>query len=80
MDLVFKALADPTRRALLDELFEQDGQNLVALSSKFDMTRVGIAKHLGLLAEAGLVATRRKGGRSSTTSTPSPSGSSTTGG
>ena len=61
MDLVFKALADPTRRALLDELFAQDGQSLVALYSKFDMTRVGIAKHLGLLEEAGLVATRRKG-------------------
>ena len=61
MDLVFKALADPTRRALLDELFDEDGQTLVALSSTFDMTRVGIAKHLGLLAEAGLVATRRQG-------------------
>ena len=61
MDLVFKALADPTRRALLDELFDQDGQTLVALSSKFDMTRVGIAKHLGLLADAGLVVTRRHG-------------------
>ena len=61
MDLVFKALADPTRRALLDELFAQDGQSLVALYSKFDMTRVGIAKHLGLLEEAGLVATRRQG-------------------
>ena len=61
MDLAFKALADPTRRALLDELFDQDGQTLVALSSKFDMTRVGIAKHLGLLADAGLVVTRRHG-------------------
>jgi uncharacterized protein YndB with AHSA1/START domain len=61
MDLVFKALADPTRRALLDELFDQDGQTLVALSSRFDMTRVGIAKHLGLLADAGLVVTRRHG-------------------
>ena len=61
MDLVFKALADPTRRALLDELFDQDGQTLVALSSKFDMTRVGIAKHLGLLADAGLVVTKRHG-------------------
>jgi uncharacterized protein YndB with AHSA1/START domain/DNA-binding transcriptional ArsR family regulator len=61
MDLVFKALADPTRRALLDELFDEDGQNLVALSSTFDMTRVGIAKHLGLLGEADLVTTRRKG-------------------
>ena len=61
MDLVFKALADPTRRALLDELFAQDGQSLVALYSKFDMTRVGVAKHLGLLADAGLVVTKRHG-------------------
>lgn len=58
---MFKALADPTRRALLDELFRQDGQTLVALYTRFDMTRVGVAKHLGLLAEAGLVTTRRKG-------------------
>ncbi|MGH3459164.1 ArsR/SmtB family transcription factor [Aeromicrobium sp.] len=61
MDLVFKALADPTRRALLDELFGEDGQTLVSLYSKFDMTRVGIAKHLGLLSEAGLVTTQRRG-------------------
>jgi uncharacterized protein YndB with AHSA1/START domain len=61
MDLVFKALADPTRRALLDELFAEDGQSLVALYSKFDMTRVGIAKHLGLLEAAGLVVSRRDG-------------------
>jgi uncharacterized protein YndB with AHSA1/START domain len=61
MDLVFKALADPTRRALLDELFRQDGQTLVVLCTRFDMTRVGVAKHLGLLAKAGLVTTKRKG-------------------
>jgi uncharacterized protein YndB with AHSA1/START domain len=61
VDLVFKALADPTRRALLDELFVEDGQTLAALSARFDMTRVGIAKHLGLLAEAGLVTTQRAG-------------------
>jgi uncharacterized protein YndB with AHSA1/START domain/DNA-binding transcriptional ArsR family regulator len=61
MNLVFKALADPTRRALLDELFAEDGQSLVALYTKFDMTRVGVAKHLGLLADAGLVVTKRHG-------------------
>ena len=61
VQLVFKALADPTRRALLDELFRVDGQTLLALTSRFDMTRIGIAKHLGLLEEAGLVVTQRRG-------------------
>lgn len=61
MDLVFKALADPTRRALLDELFRQDGQTLVALYTKFDMTRVGVSKHLRLLQDAGLVVVQRQG-------------------
>jgi uncharacterized protein YndB with AHSA1/START domain/DNA-binding transcriptional ArsR family regulator len=61
VDLVFKALADPTRRALLDELFRQDGQTLVALGARFDMTRIGVAKHLGVLEAAGLVVTRRMG-------------------
>ncbi len=61
MELVFKALADQTRRELLDELFRRDGQTLHALASRFDMTRVGVAKHLRLLEEAGLVATRRRG-------------------
>lgn len=60
-DLVFRALADPTRRALLDELFRHDGQNLGALEARFAMTRFGIGKHLRLLEEAGLVVSRRKG-------------------
>jgi uncharacterized protein YndB with AHSA1/START domain/biotin operon repressor len=58
---VFRALADPTRRALLDELFRADGQTLTALAGRFDMTRVAVAKHLRLLEEAGLVVSRRKG-------------------
>jgi uncharacterized protein YndB with AHSA1/START domain len=58
---VFKALADPTRRALLDELFERDGQTLGGLASRFDMTRPAVAKHLRLLEDAGLVVTRRRG-------------------
>jgi uncharacterized protein YndB with AHSA1/START domain/biotin operon repressor len=58
---VFKALADQTRRELLDELFRRDGQTLNALASRFDMTRVAVAKHLRLLEDAGLVVTRRRG-------------------
>ena len=61
MDAVFKALADPTRRDLLDELFREDGQTLGALEGRFDMTRFGIAKHLKVLEEAGLVVVRRRG-------------------
>ena len=61
VDLVFKALADPTRRALLDELFRVDGQPLNALVDRFDMTRIGVAKHLQLLEAAGLVVTTRRG-------------------
>jgi uncharacterized protein YndB with AHSA1/START domain len=61
MDLVFKALADPTRRSLLDELFKQDGQTLSALEQRLPMTRFGVMKHLKLLEEAGLVVTRRRG-------------------
>ena len=61
VELVFKALADPTRRGLLDELFGRDGQTLGALASRFDMTRVAVAKHLRLLEDAGLVVTRRQG-------------------
>jgi uncharacterized protein YndB with AHSA1/START domain/biotin operon repressor len=61
VDPVFKALADPTRRALLDELFDRDGQTLSALAGRFDMTRVAVAKHLRLLEDAGLVVTRRQG-------------------
>ncbi|KGN32481.1 ArsR family transcriptional regulator [Knoellia sinensis KCTC 19936] len=61
MDLIFRALADPTRRSLLDALFIEDGQTLGALVARFDMTRIGVAKHLSLLEEAGLVVTRRDG-------------------
>ena len=58
---MFKALADPTRRSLLDELFRQDGQTLSALEERFSMTRFGVMKHLKQLEEAGLVVTRRRG-------------------
>jgi uncharacterized protein YndB with AHSA1/START domain len=61
MDAVFKALADPTRRSLLDELFKQDGQTLSALERQLPMTRFGVMKHLRVLEEAGLVVTRRRG-------------------
>jgi len=61
VEAVFRALADPTRRALLDALYEQDGQTLVALTARHNLTRVGIAKHLRLLEEAGLVVTKRRG-------------------
>jgi DNA-binding transcriptional ArsR family regulator len=61
IDEVFKALADPTRRRLLDELFEQDGQTLSALEQRLPMTRFGVAKHLKVLEGAGLVTTRRRG-------------------
>jgi uncharacterized protein YndB with AHSA1/START domain/biotin operon repressor len=61
MDAVFRALADPTRRSLLDELFRQDGQSLSALEERFEMSRFGVMKHLKLLEEAGLVVTRRRG-------------------
>ena len=60
-DLVFKALADPTRRFLLDQLFVQDGRTLTDLESTVDMTRFGVMKHLRLLEEAGLVVTRKSG-------------------
>ncbi len=61
MDAVFRALADPTRRSLLDELFREDGQTLSALDERFSMTRFGVMKHLKQLEEAGLVVTRRRG-------------------
>src|SRR5438105_884700 len=61
MDEVFRALADPTRRSLLDELFQQDGQSLSALEQRLPMTRFGVMKHLRLLEQAGLVVTRRRG-------------------
>ena len=58
---MFKALADKTRRFLLDLLFEREGRTLTELESKVDMTRIGVMKHLRLLEEAGLVVTRRSG-------------------
>ena len=58
---MFRALADPTRRSLLDELFRKDGQTLSALEERFEMTRFGVMKHLKLLEEAGLVVTKRRG-------------------
>jgi DNA-binding transcriptional ArsR family regulator len=61
MDEVFKALADGTRRSLLDELFRQDGQTLTALEERVPMTRFGVMKHLKVLEEAGLVVTRKRG-------------------
>lgn len=61
-DSVFKALADPTRRLLLDLLFERDGRTLTELESELEtMTRFGVMKHLRVLEEAGLVVTRRSG-------------------
>ncbi|WET80683.1 metalloregulator ArsR/SmtB family transcription factor [Amycolatopsis sp. QT-25] len=60
-DLVFKALADPTRRFLLDRLFARDGRTLTDLESEVDMSRFGVMKHLKLLEEAGLVVTRKEG-------------------
>lgn len=60
-DLVFKALADPTRRFLLDQLFVRDGRTLTELESELEMTRFGVMKHLRVLEDAGLVVTRRSG-------------------
>jgi uncharacterized protein YndB with AHSA1/START domain len=61
MDAVFRALADPTRRSLLDELFRQDGQTLSTLEGRLPMSRFGVMKHLRVLEEAGLVTTKRRG-------------------
>jgi uncharacterized protein YndB with AHSA1/START domain/DNA-binding transcriptional ArsR family regulator len=61
MDDVFRALADPTRRSLLDELFKEDGQTLTALEGRLPMSRFGVMKHLKVLEEANLVVTRRRG-------------------
>jgi uncharacterized protein YndB with AHSA1/START domain/DNA-binding transcriptional ArsR family regulator len=61
MDAVFRALADPTRRSLLDELFKQDGQTLSELEERLPMTRFGVMKHLKVLEQAGLVTTKRRG-------------------
>ena len=60
-DRVFRALADPTRRHLLDRLFERDGRTLTELEWDLEMTRFGVMKHLRVLEEAGLVVTRRSG-------------------
>jgi uncharacterized protein YndB with AHSA1/START domain/DNA-binding transcriptional ArsR family regulator len=61
VDDVFKALADPTRRSLLDKLFKRDGQTLGALERRLPMTRFGVMKHLQILEDAGLVVTKRRG-------------------
>ena len=61
MDAVFRALADPTRRSLLDALFEEDGQTLSALEQRAAMTRFGVMKHLRVLEEARLITTKRRG-------------------
>jgi DNA-binding transcriptional ArsR family regulator len=61
IDEVFKALADPSRRKLLDALHEQDGQTLSALEGKLPMSRFGVMKHLKVLEEAGLVTTQKRG-------------------
>jgi len=60
-DRVFKALADPTRRHLLDQLFERDGRTLGELQAGVDMTRFGVMKHLGVLEGAQLITTRKSG-------------------
>jgi DNA-binding transcriptional ArsR family regulator len=60
-DRVFKALADPTRRFLLDRLFVRDGRTLTELESELEMTRFGAMKHLRVLEDAGLVVARRSG-------------------
>ena len=60
-DRVFKALADPTRRHLLDQLFERDGRTLGELQAGVDMTRFGVMKHLGALEDAQLITTRKSG-------------------
>ena len=60
-DRVFRALADPTRRHLLDRLHERDGRTLTELESELEMTRFGVMKHLKVLEEAGLVVSRRQG-------------------
>jgi DNA-binding transcriptional ArsR family regulator len=60
-DRVFKALADPTRRFLLDRLFTRDGRTLTELESELEMTRFGVMKHLRVLEDAGLVVARRSG-------------------
>jgi DNA-binding transcriptional ArsR family regulator len=60
-DRVFRALADPTRRHLLDQLFQRDGRTLTELESELQMTRFGVMKHLRVLEQAELVVSRRRG-------------------
>jgi len=60
-DTVFKALADSSRRLLLDLLFERDGRTLTELDAELEMTRFGVMKHLKVLEEAGLVVAQRQG-------------------
>jgi DNA-binding transcriptional ArsR family regulator len=60
-DQVFKALADPTRRFLLDLLFEREGRTLTEMEREVDMTRIGVMKHLRILEDAELVVTQRSG-------------------
>jgi DNA-binding transcriptional ArsR family regulator len=60
-DVVFRALADPTRRLLLDRLFERDGRTLTELESQLEMSRFGVMKHLRVLEQAGLVVPRKQG-------------------
>ena len=61
LDRVFKALADPTRRQLLDELYKRDGQTLTELESRLPMSRFGVMKHLKVLEGAHLVTTQKRG-------------------
>ena len=61
VERVFKAMGDATRRALMDALLEEDGQTLGALATRHQMTRPAVAKHLGILEDAGLVVSRRRG-------------------
>ena len=60
-DRVFRALADPSRRFLLDLLFLRDGRTLTELETELDMTRFGVMKHLRVLEDAALITTRRSG-------------------
>ena len=71
-DAVFKALADPTRRILLDLLFERDGRTLTELESELEMTRFGVMKHLGCSRRPGWSSPGGRAGRSCTSSTRCP--------
>jgi len=80
VDDVFKALADPTRRRLLDALFKKDGQTLSALERRLRITRFGVMKHLRVLEDARLIVTRRRGREKLHFLNAVPSGWFTTGG